>query len=125
MIGMRLGMDMAPRQDQKMILAPRMIQSMEILQLPIADLQAKIEKELEKFDATLLERPRWLVLNKIDLLPEDEREKRAKAIVKKLKWKAPWFAVSAATGDGTLPVVQQAMRLIDELHRDEVEARNG
>jgi RNA polymerase sigma-54 factor len=48
MSGMRLGMDMAPRQDQKMILAPRMIQSMEILQLPIADLQAKIEKELQE-----------------------------------------------------------------------------
>jgi RNA polymerase sigma-54 factor len=41
-------MDMAPRMDQRQILAPRMIQSMEILQLPIADLQAKIEKELQE-----------------------------------------------------------------------------
>ncbi len=48
MSGMRLGMDMVMRPDQKMILAPRMIQSMEILQLPIADLQAKIEKELQE-----------------------------------------------------------------------------
>ncbi|WP_439628410.1 RNA polymerase factor sigma-54 [Gemmata sp.] len=45
-IGMR--MDMSPRMDQRQILAPRMIQSMEILQLPIADLQAKIEKELQE-----------------------------------------------------------------------------
>lgn len=89
---------------------------------PVAQVRA-IEKELVKFDATLLERPRWLVMNKIDLIPEDEREKRAKAIVRKLKWKAPWFMVSAATGEGTLPVMQQAMRLLVELRRDELEAR--
>src|SRR5215216_6315973 len=48
MSGMRIGMDMHQRMDLKMVLAPRMIQSMEILQLPIADLQAKIEKELQE-----------------------------------------------------------------------------
>src|SRR6478672_4639732 len=48
MSGMRIGMDMHQRMDLKMILAPRMIQSMEILQLPIVDLQAKIEEELQK-----------------------------------------------------------------------------
>ncbi len=48
MSGMRIGMDLSTRMDQKMILAPRMIQSMEILQLPIIDLQAKIEKELQE-----------------------------------------------------------------------------
>jgi RNA polymerase sigma-54 factor len=45
---MRIGMDMSMRPDLKMILAPRMIQSMEILQLPIVDLLAKIEKELQE-----------------------------------------------------------------------------
>lgn len=48
MSGMRIGMDMHTRMDLKMVLAPRMIQSMEILQLPIIDLQAKIEKELQE-----------------------------------------------------------------------------
>src|SRR5215207_6888752 len=48
MSGMRIGMDMHTRMDLKMVLAPRMIQSMEILQLPITDLQAKIEKELQE-----------------------------------------------------------------------------
>ena len=43
-----MGMDMSARMDQKMILAPRMIQSMEILQLPLIDLQTKIEDELQK-----------------------------------------------------------------------------
>src|ERR1700761_7516130 len=48
MSGLRLGFDMSMRHDQKMVLAPRMIQSMEILQLPIADLLAKITKELQE-----------------------------------------------------------------------------
>lgn len=48
MSGMRMGMDLSARLDQRMILAPRMIQSMEILQLPIIDLQAKIEHELQE-----------------------------------------------------------------------------
>ena len=91
---------------------------------PVEQVRA-IEKELKKFDATLLERPRWLVLNKIDLIAEDEREKHCKAIVKRLKWKAPWFMVSAATGEGTLPVVQQAMTHLDEIRREELEARQG
>ncbi len=48
MSGMRMGMDLSARMDQRMILAPRMIQSMEILQLPIIDLHAKIESELQE-----------------------------------------------------------------------------
>ena len=48
MSSLRLGMDMQLIQGQKMILAPRMIQSMEILQLPLADLQARIERELQE-----------------------------------------------------------------------------
>ncbi len=48
MSGMRIGMDLSPRMNQSMILAPRMIQSMEILQLPIMDLQAKIQNELQE-----------------------------------------------------------------------------
>jgi GTP-binding protein len=74
-----------------------------------------IEKELKAFDASLLSRPRWLVFNKADLLDDLERERRAKALVKKLRWKAPWFVVSAATGEGTAVVCQRAMSLLDEL----------
>src|SRR5258708_36290231 len=48
MSGMRIGMDLSTRMDQKMILAPRMIQSMEILQLTVVDLHTKIEDELQK-----------------------------------------------------------------------------
>src|SRR5215207_7909405 len=48
MSGMRMGMDLSMRPDLKQVLAPRMIQSMEILQLSIADLQAKIEEQLQE-----------------------------------------------------------------------------
>ena len=81
---------------------------------PVAQVKA-IEKELKQFEPGLLKRPRWLVLNKADLLPPDEREKLAKAIVKRLRWKAPWFVVSAATGEGTRDICLRAMALLDEL----------
>jgi GTP-binding protein len=81
-----------------------------------------IEKELKAFDASLLSRPRWLVFNKADLLDDLERERRAKALVKKLRWKAPWFVVSAATGEGTAVVCQRAMSLLDELRAAERDA---
>jgi GTP-binding protein len=87
---------------------------------PIEQVRA-IENELEKFDAGLLERPRWLVFNKIDLLPEEERQKRAKAIVRKLKWKAPWFAVSAIARDGTWPVCLKIQEFFDRLKAEAVE----
>ena len=81
---------------------------------PVAQVKA-IEKELKQFEPGLLKRPRWLVLNKADLLPPDEREKMARAIVKRLRWKAPWFVVSAATGEGTRDICLRAMALLDEL----------
>jgi len=78
-----------------------------------------IARELKKFDAELAKRPRWLVLNKADLLPEEEREARAKAIVRKLRWTKPWFMVSAATGEGTLAVCRKAMQFLDKDRKGE------
>ncbi|GAH40220.1 unnamed protein product, partial [marine sediment metagenome] len=74
-----------------------------------------IEAELEKFDEDLLGRPRWLVFNKADLLPEDEREKLAKALVRKLKWKQPWFVVSAIAREGIWPVALKIQDFFDRL----------
>jgi GTP-binding protein len=88
---------------------------------PVEQVRA-IEAELRKFDPQLLERPRWLVFNKIDLLPEDERDKRAKALVRKLKWKSPWFAVSAIARDGTWPVCLKIQDFFDRLKSEAVES---
>jgi len=87
---------------------------------PVKQVRA-IEAELEKFDEELLDRPRWLVFNKADLLPEDERQKLAKALVRKLKWKAPWFVVSAITKEGTWPVMLKVQDFFDRLKAEAAE----
>ena len=80
-----------------------------------------IAHELERFSPTLAERPRWLVLNKLDLLPEDEREARVAAIVEGLAWEGPVFRISAISGDGTDALVQAAHRWLTEQRRLENE----
>ena len=79
---------------------------------PVEQVRA-IEQELSKFDPELLERPRWLVLNKADVLPEDERQAMAGEIVRRLEWKQPWFLVSAIARDNTLAVCQQVQRFFE------------
>jgi GTP-binding protein len=88
---------------------------------PVEQVRA-IEHELAQFDPDLLTRPRWLVLNKADLLPEDERQRTAKAIVRRLKWKQPWFVVSAIGREGTWPICLEIQRYFDEQRRDAADA---
>lgn len=88
---------------------------------PVEQVHA-IEAELEKFDPELLTRPRWLVFNKMDLMAEDERQKRAKALVRKLKWKAPWFVVSAIAREGTWDVCLQIQDFFDRIKAEAAES---
>lgn len=90
---------------------------------PGAQIRA-IEHELEKFDADLLDKPRWLVFNKADLLPEEERQARAQAVVDALGWKEPWFVTSALAREGTWTVAQKVMAFLDRLRADAMEARD-
>lgn len=66
---------------------------------PVKEAKAIIN-ELKKYDETLYTKPRWLVLNKADLLDEKEAAKRTQAIIKGLKWKGPAFTISAMKSDG-------------------------
>jgi GTP-binding protein len=66
---------------------------------PVAQAKA-IVGELKKYDAGLYEKPRWLVLNKLDMVPADEREARVKDFVKRFKHKGPVFEISALTREG-------------------------
>lgn len=69
--------------------------------------QAKaIVAELKKFDQKLHDKPRWLVLNKLDMVPAEEREARIKDIVKRLRFKGPVFEISALTREGCERLVQ-------------------
>ena len=66
-----------------------------------------IVKELQKYDASLYDKPRWLVLNKLDMVPEDERAKRVKDFVKRFGWKGPVFQISALTRDGCEDLIKE------------------
>jgi GTP-binding protein len=81
-----------------------------------------IENELKGFDPELLERARWLVFNKIDLIAPEERENVARAILRKLKWKGPWYLVSAIARENTWPICLDIQRFFDEQRRDAAEA---
>ncbi|HEY8607261.1 MAG TPA: GTPase ObgE [Noviherbaspirillum sp.] len=66
---------------------------------PVKEAKA-IVKELKKYDESLYDKPRWLVLNKLDVVPEEERKKRVKDFVKRFGWKGPVFEISALNRDG-------------------------
>jgi GTP-binding protein len=66
---------------------------------PARDARA-IVQELANYDPDLAAKPRWLVLNKIDLVPPDERVARSEAFVRELGWQGPVFAISAIDGAG-------------------------
>ncbi|MBA3486017.1 MAG: GTPase ObgE [Lysobacter sp.] len=85
-----------------------------------------IEKELHKHDPVLLDKPRWLVLNKADLLPEDEQQTAAQAVVDELGWKDRWYLVSAIGREGTWPIMLDVMAFFDRQKEDAADAEaNG
>lgn len=73
-----------------------------------------IEAELEKYSDELAKYPRWLVLNKIDVLPPEQRETRCQEIVDELGWQGRVFRISAATSEGTQDLCFQIMQYLDE-----------
>jgi GTP-binding protein len=74
---------------------------------PVAQARA-IVKELKAYDPKLHAKPRWLVLNKIDMIPANEREARVKDFVRRFRWKGPVFAVSALAREGLDTLVKVA-----------------
>jgi len=87
---------------------------------PAENVEAII-RELNRFSPTLAKRERWLVLNKVDLLPEAEREAACKAVIKKLKWKGPVFKIAAISATGTFEMCQQIMDYLEEQKAREAE----
>ena len=66
---------------------------------PVAQAKA-IVLELKKYDPALYAKPRWLVLNKLDMVPAEERAARVKDFVKRFKYKGPVFEISALNREG-------------------------
>lgn len=79
---------------------------------PVRDARA-IVAELRKFSDELAAKPRWLVLNKCDLLPHGDAERLARDIVRRLRYRGPHFLISAATGQGTRELVQAVMSFLE------------
>ncbi|KNZ32468.1 MAG: GTPase CgtA [Methylibium sp. NZG] len=81
---------------------------------PVAQAKA-IVGELKKYDAALHDKPRWLVLNKLDMVPTEDRDKRVKDFVKRFKWKGPVFEISALTREGCEPLIRAVYQHVAKL----------
>jgi GTP-binding protein len=77
-----------------------------------------IVAELKKYDPKLHAKPRWLVLNKLDMVPEaEEREQRVKDFVRRLRWKGPVFEISALAREGLQPLIEAIWHHVAEQQR--------
>jgi GTP-binding protein len=82
--------------------------------------QAKaIVAELKKFDPELHAKPRWLVLNKLDMIPASERAARVKDFIKRMRYKGPVFEISALTREGCEALVQAVYQHVHAVHQAE------
>ncbi|MGL6072078.1 GTPase ObgE [Craterilacuibacter sp.] len=108
---------------------------------PVREAHALVE-ELKKYDEELLSKPRWLVLNKLDMLPEEEREATVSAFLEAFGWTSAKpddsyefdmttprvFSISALTGEGTKPLTHAIMQYLDikrQQERDEALAKEA
>jgi GTP-binding protein len=90
---------------------------------PVAD-ATTIVAELQQYDSELAARDRWLVLNKTDLIPEDERKQRCRDVVKALDWNGPVFEISALSHAGTDVLVHAVMDFVENSKRLEDSAED-
>jgi GTP-binding protein len=81
---------------------------------PVAQVRL-LEREMQKFDPTLLDKPRWLVFTKADLLPADEARERAAMAVAELGWLAPWVLISSVTHSGTNELMQKVSAELERI----------
>jgi GTP-binding protein len=90
---------------------------------PVRDAKA-IVGELIKHDPALADKPRWLVLNKLDLIPEEDREKAVKdflkAYKKATKYDGPVFPITAISGEGTKPLIYAIHEALEQMARPEI-----
>lgn len=80
---------------------------------PAGNAQAIIN-ELGEFSPTLAKRDRWLLLNKVDLLPPDEVDARCQEVVDALGWEGPVFRISALNRQGTEPLCGKILDYLEE-----------
>ncbi len=79
-------------------------------------------KELKLHNETLYAKPRWVVLNKTDLVPDEMLDDICNDIVTGLDWQGPVYRISAATGQGTEALCSDIMIQLEQWRREEKEA---
>ncbi len=87
-----------------------------------ADAVLTVGDELRRFSDKLADKPRWLVINKIDLLDTRDRGAVQERLLQELDWTGFVFAISAVTGEGTAELAVEIMR---ELERQDAEERDA
>jgi GTP-binding protein len=85
---------------------------------PVREAKA-IVQELKKYDETLYRKPRWLVLNKADLIDAENRERTARKFLRSFGWKGKSFIISAITGEGCRELTFAVMEHLEQLRKDD------
>ena len=80
---------------------------------PVRDARAVIE-ELKKYDEALYRKPRWLVLNKLDLLAPSERANKCRQFLSDFGWEEKSFIISALTGEGCKELIFAVMQYLEQ-----------
>jgi GTP-binding protein len=91
---------------------------------PVKEAKA-IVKELKKYDESLFDKPRWLVLNKLDMVPDDERDAKVKDFIKRFGWKGPMFRISALTHEGCDELVKEIYEHLATQRQQEQREQSG
>ena len=87
----------------------------------LVDSVRAIEGELAKFDAELIDKPRWLVFSKSDLIDEEETRERVRAALEALNWTGPHFVISAVARLGLDELRYAAMEAMEASRRQREE----
>ena len=82
----------------------------------------QLEQEMKKFDAGLMDKPRWLVFTKADLMPPGEAEEKAREAAEELGWEGPWMLISSVTHSGTQELMQQVSDELENINEEEKQA---
>ncbi len=91
---------------------------------PVKEAKA-IVKELKKYDESLFDKPRWLVLNKLDMVPDAEREQRVKDFIKRFGWKGQVFRISGLTREGCDDLVKEIYEYLAVQREQEQREQSG
>ncbi|UJF24347.1 GTPase ObgE [Suttonella sp. R2A3] len=84
---------------------------------PVADF-AQVSEELTKYNDIFADKPRWLVLNKMDTMSEEDQQAKAQEIVRAIDWQGPVYRISAQAGIGTETLCHDIMQTLEQMDDD-------